>query len=107
MPIFNLDDTFSPDNEMPTNYYGASFISTDGIQKLCLTHADCYDMREPIYWCFLAQNQQWTDKGCYCDPVLKACIIERMTKLGPASKIRNYAYCSPKAFWECSSFQNI
>ncbi|VBB34446.1 unnamed protein product [Acanthocheilonema viteae] len=107
LQILNLDDTISPDNEMPKNYYGAGFINTDGTQKLCSSNVDCYSMREPVHWCRLVENQQWTDKGCYCDPILKACIIERMTKLGPMSKIRNYAYCTPKTSWECPPFQII
>ncbi|MCP9264238.1 hypothetical protein DINM_022264 [Dirofilaria immitis] len=99
--IVHQDGTISPDNEMPRNYYGATFINTDGIQKLCASHSDCYDMREPIYWCRLANNQNWTDKGCHCDPLLSACIIERMTVLGPVSQIRNYAYCARKSSWYC------
>ncbi|CAG9539150.1 unnamed protein product [Cercopithifilaria johnstoni] len=105
--ILNLDNTLSDDNEMPTNYYGASFINTDGIQKFCSSNIDCYSMREPTFWCRLAENQQWTEKGCYCDPILKACIIERITKLGPVSKIHNYAYCISQIFWQCSPYQII
>ncbi|KAK6106908.1 Chromadorea ALT family protein [Brugia pahangi] len=107
LQILNLDNTYSLDNKMPRNYYGATFINTDGIQKLCTSHADCYEMREPIYWCRLKRNQHWTEKGCYCDSVLRACIIERMTDLGPASKIRNYAYCTPRAFWNCPPLQYL
>ncbi|VDN17498.1 unnamed protein product [Gongylonema pulchrum] len=42
-----------------------------------------------------------SERGCYCDPVVQACIIERVTSLGPATNILNYAYCAPKSFWYC------
>ncbi|KAM3721932.1 Nuclear pore complex protein [Dirofilaria immitis] len=96
-----LNATIIPLPEMPTNYCGATFVNTDGIRKLCASHSDCYDMREPIYWCRLANNQNWTDKGCHCDPLLSVCIIERITIYGIISKIRNYAYCAPKSSWYC------
>ncbi|VDO42117.1 unnamed protein product [Brugia timori] len=102
----NMAVTFSPDNEMPANYYGATFINTDGILESCTSNADCYNMREPIFWCRLAEIQDWTDKGCYCDSVVKACIIERITKLGPITVIRNYALCTWKELWECPPFKN-
>ncbi|VDM91882.1 unnamed protein product [Onchocerca ochengi] len=107
--IWNIAKTLCNDTDMnenttrkmPTNYYGATFLNTDGIHKRCISHVDCYDMREPIFWCRLNKHQNWTDKGCYCDPLLRACIIERLTMLGPISIIRNYAYCTPKASWYC------
>uniref|UniRef100_A0A8R1XMV5 Uncharacterized protein n=1 Tax=Onchocerca volvulus TaxID=6282 RepID=A0A8R1XMV5_ONCVO len=99
--ILNLDGTYSLDNYVPKDCNGASFINTDGTPKRCTYHSDCHDVREPIYWCRLASNQLWTNKDCHCDPVLKTCIIERITLLGPVSKILNYAYCTPKASWYC------
>lgn len=36
------------------------FLKIHFRRKWCTSHVDCYDVREPIYWCRLAQNQQWT-----------------------------------------------
>ncbi|VDK76970.1 unnamed protein product [Litomosoides sigmodontis] len=95
---------FNYNYSTPTNSYGATFINTDGIFKSCISHVDCYSMREPIYWCRLYRNQRWTEKGCYCDSIVKACIIERFTTLGPIYAIRNYALCVPKKSWKCPKF---
>ncbi|EFO14886.2 hypothetical protein LOAG_13630 [Loa loa] len=99
-----LAHIFNASKEMPKNYHGATFINTDGILNPCTSNVDCYKMREPVFWCRLAKIQQWTDKGCYCDPILNACVIERKTKLGPITIIRNYAFCTWKESWECPSY---
>ncbi|KAL3997277.1 Chromadorea ALT family protein [Acanthocheilonema viteae] len=95
-----VNNAANADEQMPEIHLNATFISTDGIMKRCTSHADCYDMREPIDWCRLADNQQWTDKGCHCASLNK-CVIERLTKLGSVSSIRNYALCAPKKSWKC------
>uniref|UniRef100_A0A8R1XTI0 Uncharacterized protein n=1 Tax=Onchocerca volvulus TaxID=6282 RepID=A0A8R1XTI0_ONCVO len=68
-----------------------------GYQKNALFILIAANMQEPIYWQNLAWNQFRTNEGCYCDPVLNKCIIERITLLGPVNKILNNAYCAPKA----------
>ncbi|EFO13555.2 larval allergen, partial [Loa loa] len=72
------------------------FIETDGKEKKCVTHVDCYDQREPQQWCILKEDQSWTDKGCFCDEKKLSCVIERKS----AGKLQ-YAYCAPQQGWNC------
>ncbi|VDM44046.1 unnamed protein product [Toxocara canis] len=86
--------------------YGASFAPTEALTQFrpqgCNTHADCYHLREPPQWCYLAPNQAWSNEGCHCDPKLSMCVVDRITQT-PTGGFMEYTFCYPKQFWSCPS----
>ncbi|VBB35550.1 unnamed protein product, partial [Acanthocheilonema viteae] len=74
----------------------AKYVKTDGVEKKCTDHTDCYDSREPEDWCRLKENQSWTDKGCFCDSKKHKCIIERKNN----GKME-YTDCKLAEGWNC------
>ncbi|VDK75528.1 unnamed protein product [Onchocerca ochengi] len=69
-------------NVQLSNRTGSKAISsviyekTDGVPTKCQSNADCYDLHEPEAWCDLKSDEFWFGQGCYCNEILKSCIIQ-------------------------------
>ncbi|KRZ90068.1 hypothetical protein T08_9356 [Trichinella sp. T8] len=53
------------------------YIPTSGAESSCKRHEHCYEKREPSEWCILQAGIKYTTRGCFCDKVFGACVIDR------------------------------